>query len=276
MLMSAGFTMRRLLLYNPFMLVAPGMRHICLALIACAASITLLAQTEIRIATPEQGASASLPADPSAAASFTAPNLGRPTGRFDAAASGFGQSRLQPFALPGASNDNSPQWNRKMLEPFQPGPNFGKFPGNAGVFNRFGSAGIGGRQDRFGSVFQTDGSKSHGLISGEKETHSASPVALPSFSALMRSNRNEPLNTSPGTFKLSYKGMPGPGGDAVDFMRPFGSSVLINSDLGNGVLFSAGTGNGSRPAAGAPAASLGNGTPGAKHSGAAVNLKLSF
>jgi hypothetical protein len=258
--------MRRLPAFNPYMLVVPGIRVIFLALIACAASLALQAQTEARTAAPSQNAPAILPADPAPAAAAS----------FAASASGLGQSLLQSFILPGASSDNSSQWNRSMLDPFQPGPNFGNFSRSTENFNRFGGAGIGGRQDRLGSAFQIDASNQRGLASGGKGMLSPSPFALPSFNALMRGNRNQPLNSSPGTFKLSSPDMLQFGGDAGDLAHPFGSAMFINSDLGNGVLFSAGTGNSGRSTAGAPAASLGNGTPGTKHSGAAVNLKLSF
>jgi hypothetical protein len=257
--------MRRLLRLNSYMLVAPGVRIVSLALIACAASITLVAQTE------------SLPADPvpAAAASISAPVLGAPPARFGVATPDFGQSGFQPFALREGAGDNSSKWNRSMLDPFQPGPNFGNFSGTTDKSSRLGAASFGGRRNRFGSVFQTDPSNQHDLTGGEKGMHSASSIGLPSFNTLMRGNRNQPFSLSPGAFKLSNPDPLRLRGDTVDFTHPPGSATLINSDLGNGVLFSAGTGIGGR-AAGAPAASLGNGTPGTKHSGAAVDLKLSF
>jgi len=246
------------------------MRSISLALISCAASMTLLAQTE------------SLPADPAPAASafISAPASGAPTARFGVAPTGFGQFRVQPFVSPNGAGDNSPQWSRSMLDPFQPGPNFGNFSRSFSRStespNRFAGAAIGGHQDRFGSTFEIGGGSPHGLANVGDRAHPASSIALPSFEALMRGNRTQPINPSLGAFRLSNREMPRLGGNAVDFAQPLGSSTIINSDLGNGVLFSAGTGNGTHSAAGAPAASVGNGTPGTKHSGAAVNLKLSF
>ena len=259
--------MRRYLPRTPYMLVARRMRVVSLALIVCAASITLQAQNEI------------LPADPApaAAASISAPAPGKPMTRFGVAASDFGQSGIQPFALPKGAGDNSPQWSRSMLDPFQPGPNFGNFTGSAGRFNRFGGTEMRGRQDNFRSFSQTDGSGRRYGSSGENSTSSASPLVLPSFNALMRTNRGQPLGPSLGTFKLSYREQLGPIRDVGDPGLPPGSTLFSSSDLGNGVFFSAGTGSGSRPAAGAAAASLGSATAGGqKHSSPLVNLKLSF
>lgn len=258
--------MRQLLAFAPKLLVAPGTRLLSLTLIACAASITLLAQTE------------NLPADPvPAAATFiSAPASGAPATRFGVATPSFGQFRVQPFVLPQGAGSNSSQWSRSMLEPFEPGPNFGNFSRSKDGSNRFGGAAIGGRQDRFGSTFEIGNGNLHGSSSAAERAHSASSIGLPSFDAMMRGNRTQPISPSLGAFRLSNREMPRMTGDAVDFTHPLGSSTIINSDLGNGVLFSAGTGSGTRSAAGAPAASVGPGTPGTKHSGAAVNLKLSF
>jgi hypothetical protein len=268
--------MRQSLPLTSRMSVAPGVRFVSLALIACAASIPVMAQNDARIAAPDQGASATLPSDPAAAASIAVPTSGRSITRFDASASYFGQSQFQPFALSKGAGFNSPQWSSSMLAPFQPSANAGDFFGGTDSAKRFGSAAIGRRQDRFGSVFQTDGAYPRGPTGSGKEAHSESPIALPSFSALMRGNRSQPINPSLNTFKPSNQNALKLGGDAVDFTHPLGSATIINSDLGNGVLFSAGTGTGSRSIAGAPAASLGSGTPGTKHTGAAVNLNLSF
>jgi len=164
-----------------------------------------------------------------------------------------------------------------MLDPFQHGPNFGNFTGNAGTFNRFGGTGMRGRQDNFGSGFQFGGSDRRSRSSGEDSTSSAFRYALPSFNAMMRTNRGQPLSPFLGTFKLSYPELLGPRGNAGDPGFISGSTLFSSSDLGNGVFFSAGTGSGSHSAAGAPAASLGSGTAGGqKHSSPLVNLKLSF
>lgn len=277
MLVSAGVPMRRLIAFTHIVFVARWTRLLSLMLVALAAPITLLAQTESSIAVPSQSTSAILPVDhpPAAGLSFAVPNLGVPTVRFDAAGFGFGKSRLQPFVTPEGAGENSPQWSRSMLDPFQPGPNFGKFSGSNESPSRFGAAAIRGHQDRFGSAFQIGDRSPYGRASDREGARPASSIALPSFDALMRGSRIQPINSSLGGFRLSNREMPRLSGDGVDFSHPLGSSTIINSDLGNGVLFSAGTGNGGR-AAGAPAASLGNATPGTKHSGASLDLKLSF
>jgi hypothetical protein len=54
------------------------------------------------------------------------------------------------------------------------------------------------------------------------------------------------------------------------------SAIFTTSDLGNGVFLSAGANTGGRSNVGAPAASLGNGAAGARHSGPSLGIKLSF
>lgn len=271
--------MRRLLAFAPYMLVAPGIQVIFLALIACAASLALQGQTEARTSGQDQSTPSIVPVNPvpAAAASVDVSDLGKPTTRFGGAASDFGKSQFQPLALPKAAGDNSPQWNRSMLDPFQPGPNFGKFKGSAGIFNRFGGTEMRERQDNFESVFQTRASGRHSMSSSENSNSSSSPLTLPSFNTLMRTNRGQPSSPSLGAFKLSNRELLGPRGNAFDPGLFPGSTLFSSSDLGNGIVFSAGTGSGSRSAAGAPAASLGTGTAGGqKHSSPLVNLKLSF
>lgn len=259
--MSAGPPMRRTQSLIPYILAAPRMRSLFVVLIACATSIALRAQTEVRTPALDLSAPAVLPADPAPA--FGAPNAApypvKPATGLGGAAIDFGQPRFQGFGLSKGSDDNSPKWSRSMLDPFQPGPNFGKFTAGASTSNRFG------------------GNGRRGISSDENSAFSASPLALPSFNALMRTNRGQPLSPSLGTFRLPYRELFKPGRDSGDPALFPGSTMFSTTDLGNGVFFSAGTGSGSRPVAGAPAASLGNGTAaGQKHPSPLVNLKLSF
>jgi hypothetical protein len=261
MLVLAGSPMRQTRSLTPHMLAAPRMRFLFVALIACATSIALQGQTEVRTPALDLSVPAILPADPVPAfgAPIDAPYPVKPTTGLGGAAIDFGQPRFQPFGLSKGSDDSSPKWSRSMLDPFQPGPNFGKFAAGASTSNRFG------------------GSGRRGISSGENSAFSASPLALPSFNALMHTNRGQALSPSLGTFKLPYRELFKPGRDSGDPALFPGSTLFSSSDLGNGVFFSAGTGSGSRPVAGAPAASLGNGTAaGQKHPSPLVNLKLSF
>lgn len=96
------------------------------------------------------------------------------------------------------------------------------------------------------------------------------PSALPSLNPMMGGRFNYPLNNAANSFKLSYQDAAG------DLFRPTTSSLFTTTDLGNGVFFSAGTSVG-HSMAGTPAASLGgSASPGSKHSGPSLGLKLSF
>jgi hypothetical protein len=207
-----------------------------------------------------------------------------------------------------ASNDTakSLQWNRSMLDPFQPGPNFGKFPVTAsggtgftgsatsfamgrqgrgrfdygpqpmGGFNRFDSAGMGTRFGIVTPAFPASNLKPD-LSIGPTGRLGAASATLPSLNDLVRGSSSLHMNSSFGSQRFAYKDAFRPIGNLGDLGLPSSSALFTSSDLGNGVFLSAGTGYGSRSAAGAPAASIGNGTSGAaKHSGTAVNLKLSF
>jgi hypothetical protein len=197
----------------------------------------------------------------------------------------------------GAESANSPQWSRSMLVPFEPGPNFGNFTGSRGSgmgFNAaergisFGRQGAGSligfgepamaeQQNRFASRVQMSGSVPRGVRSSANGTFSATSAAPPSFNQLMRGNSGLRLNSNFGAQRFSSQNTFRPIGNFGDPGLPSASALFTSSDLGNGVFLSAGTGYGNHSTAGAPAASLGNGTSGGqKHSGASLALKLSF
>lgn len=102
------------------------------------------------------------------------------------------------------------------------------------------------------------------------------PVTLPSLNQLLHGSFVMPLSSTSSAFRFSYQDALRPGGSLSNLDRPSGSILFTSSDLGNGVFFSAGTGYGTRSTPGAPPTTFGISTPGAKHSGSAVNLKLSF
>jgi hypothetical protein len=178
------------------------------------------------------------------------------------------------------------------MAPFQPSPNFGNFAGftgsgmgfnraggfgagrqGGGGFNQLGGSGTDGRQGNITPLFPAGG----GTAGGASGPFGATPFALPSLNQLMRGSFNMPLSSSSSSFRFSYHDALRPGATSGDLGRPYGSAVFTTPDLGNGMFLSAGTGYGSRSMAGAPAAGIGNGTAGEpKHSGPAVNLKLSF
>jgi hypothetical protein len=193
-----------------------------------------------------------------------------------------------------------------MLDPFQPGPNFGKFPltasvgsgftGSAGSFalgrqskasfevgpravggfNRPGPAEMGSSFGSLTSAFQPNNSKSD-LSIGLTQHLGAASTALPSFNELVRGSSSLHMNSPLGKLSLADKDRFRPIGNLGDPGLPSASALFTSSDLGNGVFLSAGTGYGSRSVPGAPAASIGNSaSSGAKHSGTALNLKLSF
>jgi hypothetical protein len=178
------------------------------------------------------------------------------------------------------------------LDSFQPSLSFGNFAGSTGSglaaggefggsrtspggFKRMGGAGIGGRQDNLAPLFPL----SNGPAPAPYGSFGSAPLALPSLNQLMRGSFSLPFGSSaglpPGSLRFTYQGSLRPGGAFSDPGHPNPSAMFTTSDLGNGVFLSAGTGYGIRSTAGAPAASLGN-EGGQKHSGTAVNLKLSF
>lgn len=183
-----------------------------------------------------------------------------------------------------------------MLDPFQPGPNFGNFSGSktsgigfkgavSGVgFGRHGADGLNRldepamseRQNRAVSSFLMSGT-APGARSSANAPFGATSATVPAFNQLLRGKAGLRLNSNFGDLKLSRKDAARPFGSLGDPGIPSASAWLTTSDLGNGVFLSAGAGSGSRSMAGAPAATLGNGTPGGqKHSGPSLALKLSF
>jgi hypothetical protein len=77
-------------------------------------------------------------------------------------------------------------------------------------------------------------------------------------------------------FRSTYRDALQADGSLSDSSLFVPSAMFTTSDLGNGVFFSAGVNGGSRTNVGAPAASLGNGGAGGRHSGPALGIKLSF
>jgi hypothetical protein len=165
------------------------------------------------------------------------------------------------------------------MDRLQPSPNFGNFAGSTGGmgqrsiggFNQMGGSGMNGRQGNFGPLFPASDGPTRGAVG----SFGSAPAALPSLNQLMRGSFNLPFSSSSSNFRFTYQDTLKPGGTFGDLGRPTASAMFTTSDLGNGVFLSAGTGYGIRSTAGAPAAGLGS--EGAlKHSGTAVNLKLSF
>ncbi len=230
---------------------------------------------------------ASLPDDPPPAPAASTANAA-PT-VLDSATLRVGrdESRLRTRRFSGDEGEDAPQWSRSMLDPFEPGPNFGNFAGSPGGgnglngtrtytgrqgtvgFNRFGGTGMGGDGNgRTGPLFLYGG--------GANGYFGSASLALPSLNQLMRGSDNLHLNNSSSNFRLSYQDALEPGGSFSDLGRTSASAMFTSSDLGNGVFLSAGTTYGSRMA-GAPAATIGNGSAGGpKHPGPGVALKLSF
>jgi hypothetical protein len=104
----------------------------------------------------------------------------------------------------------------------------------------------------------------------------ASSATSPSLNQLIHRSLMLPLNSGIGAVRLNYMDTIRPGSNIGDLAHPFASAMFTTSDLGNGMFLSAGTVYGNRSMAGAPAASLGVGPGGAKHSGPALAIKLSF
>jgi hypothetical protein len=168
----------------------------------------------------------------------------------------------------------------------------GSLSGSAGINTGFGGSAGGFGSAGFGSSRQGAGSNPFGSISGSGRMGAGGPLfplsdgpqagafgrsdlTLPSLNQVLRGSYSMPLNSSTSTLKFSYQDVYKPGTSFTDLARPSASAMFSTSDLGNGMFLSAGTSYGSHSMAGAPAASIGNGT-GAKHSGPSVALKLSF
>ena len=233
---------------------------------------------------------ATLPDDPPPAPGSSTANTAQPAQ--DSGTSDVVQDRSQKRARPlsGGKGEDASQWNRSMLDPFEPGPGFGKFAdspsGENGLNGPNGMGAFGGRQDSGGpNSFGGSGTgerKNGGprplfpLVGGANGSFGGAPLALPSLNQLMRGSFNLPVSSSSNAFRLSYQDSLRPRGSLGDLERPSASAMFTTSDLGNGIFLSAGTTYGSHMA-GAPAATLGNGSAGGpKHPGPGVAIKLSF
>jgi len=280
--LSAVFSRYR---YSGFAVVA--------ALFLGAGSFSLLrGQTPAAPADPDTATA--LPATPAPAAnsapvatdSSSSANAAAPAPDPNAVAAAFGQDQ-GPSLPPSSRSAGSRQWNRSMIDPFEPGPNFGNFSGSSGGgigfsgagFNstggfggaRPGGMGMGGRQGTAGPVFPDSG-----LASGSNGSFGAAPLGVPSLNQMMRGSLNVPLSSSTSSLRFTYQDAIRLGGNPGEMARPSASMMFSTSDLGNGVFFSAGTSYG-RSMGGTPAASLGsNSSAEGKHSGPSVALKLSF
>ncbi len=295
MLASVELPMNRSLQFARYM-ICPGLRRawgsaLFVAICACVGSMSLLrAQNSAPAA--DQATPPALPAAPSPARAALSPGTA-PSASFsglDFGISAFGREQNQPRppAFSGSTNPGSLQGGRFSMDPFQPSASFGSVAGSAGDgmgfsgvdfddhnrrqsvggFDQAGAPARGGRQGNLTPLFPaTSMSAPFGAV----------PLALPTFNQLMRNNFAMPLNSPPGSFRFSYQDALVPSGTFGDLGRPSTSVLFSTSDLGNGMFFTAGTGYGSRSTAGAPMAGFGNNAAGQmKHSGPAVNLKLSF
>lgn len=149
----------------------------------------------------------------------------------------------------------------------QPGP-FG--------FSPFGSPGSAQRQSTPAPLFPIGGNTSRSLAAGTSGPFALPPAPQPSLNQLMRSTFGVPLNGPSTSFKLSLQDTFRTAGAFAGPARP-AAGLFTTTDLGNGMLLTAGTTLGSHSMAGAPAATLPNGTASApRHSGPSLGLKLSF
>jgi hypothetical protein len=234
---------------------------------------------------------ASAPASAPAAAPAPAPAFRG----FDAGTSGFGQAQT-----PAWTQSDSPSFRpggRSTQNPFQLAPSFGSLSGSAGINTGFGGNAGGFGPAGFGSARQGGAANPFGSIAGGGRLGSAGPLfpgsdgpqgsgggpfgrsayTPPSLNEMLHGSYNLPLNSSVSSLRFSYQDVYKSGASLSDLGRPASSAMFSTSDLGNGVFLSAGTNYGSHSMAGAPAASIGNGTAaGSKHSGPSVALKLSF
>jgi hypothetical protein len=251
----------------------------------------------------DQSARAALPNDPAAEVSSAA--SGVPANGLDSAAPTFGQDPDQnqtstANAVP-SSRGRFRQASGSGEDSFRPNSGFGNLngvdPSNVGLNfasgtaighpfsggrNPFGGAGFthpgfGVRSVNAAPLFPRGNGPMNGAAGGALNPFGIAPVGLPSLNQLLRGNLAMPLSSSSSAFRFSYQNALRPGGSLSELGRPSGSILFRSSDLGNGIFFSAGTGYGSRTSPDAPSSSSGwTNTPGAKHSGPAVNLKLSF
>jgi hypothetical protein len=279
------------------------------ALLACGGTLGR-AQTQ-QTSTPrqtagqptDQSAAAALPSDPAAAISGAASKV--PANGLDSAAPTFGRDSDQnqtttANAVPGSPvrfrqasgsgedsfRPNSGFGNLNGVDPSSMGLNFAsgtaighQFSGGINPFGvaGFTHAGFRARSVNAAPLFPRGNGPMNGATGGALNPFGIAPVALPSLNQLLRGNLAMPLSSSSSAFRFSYQDALRPGGSLSELGRPSGSILFSSSELGNGVFFSAGTGYGIRTTP--EGSSNGSGwtnTPGAKHSGPAVNLKLSF
>jgi len=247
------------------------MRILFTAIVVCASLTSLLdAQSSAPTPAGDQAAPPTLPAAPAPATANSNPfvNLSAPVPAFNYGTSTVGQN--QPSILFGEKGIRFRPGGSSGMDTFQPTPNFGNFNGSS-EFNPFGGSAIDGRQGSFGPPFPA----SYGPTRIAGGPFGSAPAAQPSLNQMMRRSFSLPFSSSSSSFHFSYLDTLRPGGTLGDLGHPTAAAMFTTSDLGNGVFLSAGTGYGIRSTAGAPAASLGN-EGGPKHSGTAVNVKLSF
>jgi hypothetical protein len=249
-----------------------------------------------------QSAPLALPSDPAA---ISGARLEVPARGLNSAAPGVGQdsdqsqttkanavagSRARFWPSSGSGENsfpaNSSLGNPNGVAPGSMGLNFtsGTAIGQrfSGGFNPIGGAGFahagfGGRSANAAPLFSPGNGSMNRTASGALSPSGIAPVGLPSLNQLLRGNLAMPLSSSSSAFRISYRDALRPGGRPSELGRGSGSILFSSSDLGNGIFFSAGTGYGSRTASEAPSSSFGlTNAPAAKHSGPALNLKLSF
>jgi hypothetical protein len=174
-------------------------------------------------------------------------------------------------------------WNRGLLEPSQPAIGFGSFGSLAagsigfygigrqqgGGFNGLTSGGMGSPQGNLPSLFPATGTLPRAQAFG---TAQGIP---PRFDARVAGSLTLPLNSSAGTFRMSYRDVFSGERNVTgtNFATGSGSATFGTSNLGNGMFLSAGTSYGSRSMAGS---TVGNAPGGQKHSGPSVGLRLTF
>jgi hypothetical protein len=245
------------------------------ALLACAGAIAPVhGQNAAPVSPQVQKAPRALPTAPSASAA----NPDVPVSAFTSY-----QRQAQFTTQPESSIDLG---NRSFINPFQAPVNFGDpsrarasalrfdVPSSFGSgrqtadgFNQFNSFTMGIRPGRPGTLFS----------SSSMALSPFGTTPLPSLNQLMHGTFNLPLSpSSSSALRFQYSAMLTPAGSLTDLARPYGSVLFTTSDLGNGMFLSAGTYNSGHSMAGAPAASLGNGTGAPKHSASGVAIKLSF
>ena len=264
----------------------------CAVLVAALAGMMLCSMARAQDAAAQtgggDGSAIQVPAASTADSLPSASDTGSGSG------SGWAARTDQP-AINSSSSSGSgsaPDWSRSMLDPFQPGPNFGNFSGTPGSGMNAGGNGGPGRGRR---GMSQDGSAMSGFGMGgagrggagmggpvfpasdgpARGSYSALPT-LPSLNQMMRGSYMLPLNSGASRLRFNFQDQMRPGANLNDLTRPTASAMFSTSDLGNGMFLSAGTSYG-RMNAGAPAAGLGSNLSGeGKHSGPSLAIKLSF